>query len=186
MEQQRFDFRTEIARLAAFLVNSGKLTPEGAIESISKGLINPGLLFSKFVVSYFQFLLIPDRDQRSGLGPWPGTERTFDLLWLAYEQWINRGVVHMSEAAAVWISFYGNLRWNLVHNRNDPEFIKDLDSFVAKAAHLYLSRVQHLTGDNFNRFNNEVNEVLGALKAMTKETSEVLKKTGETPTTEDR
>ena len=177
MEEQQSDFRPLIVRLLA----SGKLTPEGLIELISKGLIDPGLLFSKFMAAYTLFWLMPDGVRSGSRRPSAATEKTFDLLWLAYEQWIARGVTHLSEAAGLWTSFYGNVRWNLVHRRNDEHFEKNLHEFLAQSAQEWLLDVRNLTQKNFDELVREIDGVLEELKKIETPTE---KKDIETSTTD--
>ena len=164
MEEQQSDFRPLIVRLLA----SGKLTPEGLIELISKGLIDPGLLFSKFMAAYTLFWLMPDGVRSGSRRPSAATEKTFDLLWLAYEQWIARGVTHLSEAAGLWTDFYGNIRWAIVQRRGDEELERDLHKHIAKSAHVWLSEVDKLTTKNFGHFRNEISKIVDALKKIEK------------------
>jgi hypothetical protein len=168
MEEQQSDFCALIARLLA----SGKLTPERLIELISKGFIDPGLLFSKFMATYALFWLMPGGVRSGGRRPSHATERTFDLLWLAYEQWINRGVTHMSQAAGLWTSFYGNVRWNLVHKRNDENFERDLHKFIAHSAGEYLSEVRDVTKNNFDELVREINGVIEELMKIETSTAD--------------
>jgi hypothetical protein len=162
----QLDFRELIARLVA----SGKLNPAGAIEVLSKlisnGSIDPGLLFSKFAASYALFLLTPSGVRSRGHTPSPATERAYDLLWLAYEQWLTRGVTHLAEAAGLWTSFYGNIRWSLVHHRDDEEFERNLDRFIARSGHVWLSEVRQLTQKNFNLLVEEMNGVIDELRRI--------------------
>jgi hypothetical protein len=166
MAEQQLNFRLLIARVLA----SGKLAPEGLIELLSKafakGSIDPGLVFSKFMAAYADSLLKPDDARSDGHKPSPNTERAFDLLWLAYEQWLNRGVTHLSEAAGLWTTFYGNIRWTLVHNRNDANFQRNLDKFVAHSAQEWLSEVRKLTRKNFDLLVSEMDGVIDELKKI--------------------
>jgi hypothetical protein len=154
------------------LVASGKLTPEGLVELMSKGFVDPGSLFSKFMAAAALFWLKPDSARSGGRRSSPATERTFDLLWLAYEKWVNRGVAHLSQAAGLWTTFYGNIRWTLVRKRDDENF--EMDKYIAAAGQEWLIEVHKLTAKNFRELHREIKGVLEELEKISGVKKELL------------
>lgn len=125
---------------------------------MSKGFVAPGILFSKLMGSAALFLLKPDREDRRPSPVTERTERAYDLLWLAYEKWVNRGAAHLYEAGGLWTTFYGSTRWQLVRKRDDEHF--EMDKYIAAAGQEWLIEVHALTAKNFRELHRELNGVL--------------------------
>jgi hypothetical protein len=154
------------------LADPASRSEEGMAVSMSKGLMDPGLLYAKLMVMCVQFWLAPDQVRRDGLRPSPNAERSFDLLWLAYEQWYSRGFNHYAQVAAELEDFYKRLRWVLASNRNNSNFIRNLDNIVADASQGYLKRVVELAQENFEAYEAAMNQILKKLKTLNEEIKE--------------
>jgi hypothetical protein len=155
-----------------------RLGPEGRIDDpYVEGAMDPGRTYAKLMATFVQFWLAPDEVIKEGLRRSPNSERSFDLLWLAYEQWYSRGFNHVAQISAELSTFYKNLRWILVNNRNDPHFVENLDNFVAEASQAYLERVQDLTKENFKLYDESIKGVLQKLKTLRHEMEETPKGT---------
>jgi hypothetical protein len=169
-----FDPRTELLRLAERLfrsVDSIRKTDwfsgRDVANIVLKGFADPSVMYGRLMATSVIFWLNPD-DARSGkIQPSPSAERTFDLLWIAYEQWFTRGMGHYSEVLALVELFYRQLRWILIHKRNDREFHANLDFALAVLAERYLSQVRDLANQNFKDYHDDVEKILNEFKLLT-------------------
>jgi hypothetical protein len=149
-----------VGPLIAFLRKVDWSSPDQVSRLVSRALADPSLMYAKFMATCVSFWLAPGAGRNAPVRPSADIERTFELLWLAYEQWYTRGFGHYAQVAAELDSFYMQLRWNVVNNRDNPQFIEDLDKFMVSAAHLYMSKVGELASENFDLYREELNGVL--------------------------
>ncbi len=163
-------YKREIAQFIEFVMRNEEMTTEKMVEYLSKRPIDYGSIYSKFMAACILLWLSPDGVRKHSLRPTANTERPFDLLWLAFEQWMSRGIGHYAEVAGELTSFHSNLRWMMIQNRNDEDTIADLDTVSAKVAHMYLTRVSEIARDNFGNFMEEIDVVLTSLDAMSRDT----------------
>ena len=73
-----------------------------------------------------------------------GTERTFDVMGVAYERWVTRGANHYVEVASALAKFYSQLRWAMSLQQPDGELPSDIEKQIAEEAYHYLVHVQSL------------------------------------------
>lgn len=161
-----FGLGAEIDRFVEFVQSDEEITTEKMVSYLSRRPIDPGGIYSKFMATCLVLWLAPDSVRKDGLRPSSGTERSFDLLWLAYEQWMFRGMSHYMEVAGELNAFYGDLRWTMVQNRNSENATEMLDEYSADAAHIYLKRVNDLAKRNFQTFADQIGEVIEKLDGM--------------------
>lgn len=173
-----FGLREEADRFAKFVLNNEEITTDKMVNYLSKRPVDLGGIYSKFMATCLVLWLAPDSVRKGGLRPSPETERSFDLLWLAYEQWMFRGMSHYMEVAGELNAFYGDLRWTMVQNRNSENAAEMLDTYSADAAHIYLTRVNNLAKKNFETFADQIGEVLEKLDGMKSRTNDDLAQTG--------
>ncbi len=174
------DSRFELRRLAEWLfrsVDSIRKTDWFSGRDITnimlKGFADPSVMYGRLMATSVVFWLRPD-DARSGKAqPSPSAEHTFNLLWIAYEQWLTRGLVHYSEVMALMERFYRQLRWILIHNRHDRKFHAELDAELLDFAKKYLENVRNLADKNFDSYVVDIENILKQLKPLTPRDSPV-------------
>ena len=131
--------------------------------------LDPGLTYSRFMamsVAYWMTGKLPtidDGDQPKYLND---SERVFNLMWLAYEQWIFRGWSHYAEVAGHLGIFYRGIRWNLVPKRYEPGEVKHIDAYIASTAQEYFIEIIKLAKTNYDEFDGELQIILGKLQEI--------------------
>jgi len=122
-------------------------------------------IYSKFMATCIMYWLSPEEIRKRGLGTpeerleiSPKTERTFEVLWLAYERWVARGLGHYVEVATALSKFYSQVRWGMAIKQTADS--TDVEKDIAKEAYYYLLQVQSLVDQSYELFKLEMEPML--------------------------
>jgi hypothetical protein len=160
--EREFDIKIELMQLVQRLwrvLESGGMSGTQLAGMASK-VLDPGALYTRTMGTTLLFWLDPEAARGGNTKLSNNGERTFDLLWLAYEHWFSRGASYYLQVLSELQLFYKQLRWVLIHKRSDPDFRSQLEMFLAKAAHAYISRVGQLADENFRAYEDEMRALL--------------------------
>jgi hypothetical protein len=109
------------------------------------------------------------------------TERSFDVLWLAYERWMARGLGHYAEVAAALGKFYAQLRWGMSLQQTSEGIPQDLEKQIAEEAYHYLIEVRSLVERSYSLFQEEMEPMLRKLIEINPEIETLEAKRNESP-----
>lgn len=127
--------------------------------------------YSKFMATCVLFWLAPEQVRRGKIAPnqeeqiklSEDTERAFDVLWLAYERWMARGLDHYAEVATALSKFYTQLRWGMALQRTPGGIPADVEKTIAEEAYHYLVQVRSLVERSYSLFESEIEPMLDKL-----------------------
>jgi hypothetical protein len=128
-------------------------------------------VYSKFMARCIMLWLSPEEIRKNrGLGLdeekpeiSQNTERAFDVLWLAYERWMARGLGHYAEVATALSKFYAQLRWGMSLQQTAEGTPQDVEKQIAVEAYHYLVEVVSLVERSHSLFKNETEAMLRKL-----------------------
>jgi hypothetical protein len=133
-------------------------------------------VYSKLMARCIMFWVSPEEVRKNrGLGledkleASQKTERAFDILWLAYERWIARGLSHYAEVATLLSKFYAQLRWGMALGERAEGIPPNVEKKIAEEAYHYLVQVRSLVEQSYSLFEAEVEPMLDKLKEINPE-----------------
>lgn len=128
-------------------------------------------VYSKFMVNCLRFWLSPEEVRKEkGLERdrlqaevAKKSERAFDVMWIAFERWMARGLSHYAEVATALGKFYTQLRWGMTLQRSTEGIPPDMEKQIAEEAYYYLLHVQSLVEESYSSFQEEMKPILSKL-----------------------
>jgi hypothetical protein len=134
-------------------------------------------MYSKLMARCIMYWLAPEeirKDSGSGyrestLEVGQKTERAFEVLWIAYERWLARGLGHQAEVMNALSKFYAQLRWGMFLQQSPEGIPPDLEKKIAEEAYFYLVEVQSLVERSYSLFKDEMQPMVEKLKEINAE-----------------
>jgi len=128
-------------------------------------------VYSKFMVNCLIYWLSPEGIRKNSFvsvsedqaDMQKRTERAFDVMWIAYERWVTRGVNHYAEVATGLAKFYSQLRWAMSLQKSDGALPPDVEKQIAEEAYHYLLQVQSLVEESYSLFREEMTPIMQKL-----------------------
>jgi hypothetical protein len=150
--------------------------PDEMAEVLLKELSRYDLqhMYSRFMATCLLFWIAPEEMRKGGRFDldrehdevFKKAERSFNVMWIAYERWMARGFTHYTDVLSSLGKFYSELRWGANLQRRPEGFVSGIDYTIAKGAYVYLEEVRSLVKQSYADFESEIEPILEKLRPV--------------------